>query len=60
VPLPRSLACFNRVVTNRVAGARLVRDPERRPVPAPVRPVLRLVGVDHFLELEETERPPGS
>jgi deazaflavin-dependent oxidoreductase (nitroreductase family) len=31
---------------------RVVRDPARRLVPAPVRPILRLIGVDLFLELD--------
>jgi deazaflavin-dependent oxidoreductase (nitroreductase family) len=31
---------------------RIVRDPARRLVPAPVRPILRLIDVDLFLELD--------
>jgi deazaflavin-dependent oxidoreductase (nitroreductase family) len=35
----------------RVERPRLVHDPRRRLVPAPVRPMLRLLGVEDFLEL---------
>jgi deazaflavin-dependent oxidoreductase (nitroreductase family) len=36
----------------RVTNPRLVRDPARRLVPPPVRPILRLLGVDYFLQLD--------
>lgn len=35
-----------------VTNPRIVRDPARRLVPAPVRPILRLIDVDRFLELD--------
>jgi deazaflavin-dependent oxidoreductase (nitroreductase family) len=39
---------------------RVVRDPARRSVPAPVRAVLRLIDVDLFLELDpKTPRRPA-
>ena len=38
--------------TVRLTSPRLVHDERRRAVPAPVRVVLRLIGVDDFLELE--------
>jgi len=37
---------------------RVVHDPRRQPVPAPARAVLRLIGVELFLELDQ--RPPAA
>jgi deazaflavin-dependent oxidoreductase (nitroreductase family) len=34
-----------------LASPRVVRDPSRRPVPAPVRPLLAAIGVDEFMLL---------
>ena len=47
--------CVLRVRGRRVevGGARMVHDPSRRAVPAPVRPILSALGVDDFLELDE-------
>ena len=43
-----------------LGNPRVVQDPARRPVPAPVRAVLRLIGVDFFLELDpETSGSAG-
>jgi deazaflavin-dependent oxidoreductase (nitroreductase family) len=36
----------------RLTSPRVVVDPWAEEVPAPVRPILRLLGVDHFLELD--------
>lgn len=38
---------------HRLTSPRLFRDPRRRPLPAPVRLPLGLIGVDCFLELDE-------
>lgn len=38
---------------------RVVQDPSRRPVPAPVRLVLGLLRVDHFMLLDAAGRPPA-
>ena len=35
----------------RLAQPRIVHDPSQRLVPLPVRPILRLIGVEEFLEL---------
>ena len=35
----------------RLSQPRIVVDPRQQPVPAAVRPILRLIGVNHFLEL---------
>jgi deazaflavin-dependent oxidoreductase (nitroreductase family) len=40
-----------------VRNPRVVRDPARRSVPAPVRAVLRLIDVDLFLELDRETLP---
>lgn len=40
----------------RLTNPRLVHDPTRRLVPAPVRPVLRLLGVEDFLRLDPAGR----
>ena len=42
----------------RLTNPRLVRDPARRLVPLPVRLILRLIGVDYFLQLDAA--PPAS
>jgi hypothetical protein len=34
------------------SNPRMVRDPTRRLVPPPVRPILGLLGVDQFMELD--------
>jgi deazaflavin-dependent oxidoreductase (nitroreductase family) len=46
--------CTIETVGRRVelVSPRIVHDPSRRLVPAPVRPILRLIGVDHFMELD--------
>jgi hypothetical protein len=36
----------------RLTAPRVVVDRGAEEVPAPVRPILRLLGVDHFLELD--------
>ena len=40
-----------------LTSPRIVRDPARRAVPAPVGAVLSLIGVDSFLELDRRHRP---
>jgi hypothetical protein len=40
-----------------LANPRVVHDPSRRPVPAPVRAVLALLRVEYFMELD---RAPAS
>jgi deazaflavin-dependent oxidoreductase (nitroreductase family) len=37
--------------TVRLTGPRLVRDPSRRAVPAPIRPLLAFIGVTEFIHL---------
>jgi deazaflavin-dependent oxidoreductase (nitroreductase family) len=39
-----------------LANPRVVHDPSRRLVPAPVRPILRLLGVEDFMQLEPAAR----
>lgn len=41
--------------TVHLTGARLVRDPERKQMPAHVKPVLAAAGVTEFLELGTTD-----
>lgn len=43
---------------HRVVGPRIVHDPERAAVPAPVRPVLGLLHVDDFMHIDEAS-PEG-
>lgn len=43
---------------HRLTAPRLFRDPRRRPLPAPVRLPLGVIGVDYFLELDE--EPPAA
>ena len=52
-PLGRRVASFNLHVTNRLTAPQVMHDERRRYVPAPVRPVLRLLGVDEFLRLDQ-------
>jgi deazaflavin-dependent oxidoreductase (nitroreductase family) len=40
----------------RLTNPRVVQDPSRRPVPAPVRVVLGLLRVDHFMLLDPAGR----
>jgi deazaflavin-dependent oxidoreductase (nitroreductase family) len=40
-----------------LTNPRIVRDPARRPVPAPIGAVLSLIGVDSFLELDHKPSP---
>jgi deazaflavin-dependent oxidoreductase (nitroreductase family) len=41
--------------TRRVVDPRVVTDPERMAVPRPVRPLLRVLGVDEFLVLDDAD-----
>jgi deazaflavin-dependent oxidoreductase (nitroreductase family) len=50
--------CDLEVVGRRLAmtNPRVVHDPTRRAVPAPVRPILRLIDVDDFIQLDPAPR----
>jgi hypothetical protein len=45
MPIPKSVASFNKKVTNRITR------PLAPQLPRPVRPILGLIGVDEFLSM---------